>query len=93
MIKKILSSILIIAMLIPTAVFAETESVENKGYDKNQEQIEFLIAAGFIESKENKADYIASLRKCIRIALVNGYIDEYEMFKQKLNLIEERKNK
>ena len=61
--------------------------------EQHEERLSLLSVMGIAITEENKADYIASLRKCIRIALVNGYIDEYEMFKQKLNLIEERKNK
>ena len=61
--------------------------------EQHEERLSLLSVMGIEITEDNKADYIAGLRKCIRIALINGYIDEYELFKQKLNLIEERKKR
>ncbi len=56
--------------------------------EQHEERLSLLAVMGIEITNANKADYIASLRNCTRIALVNGYIDEYEFFKQKLTLIE-----
>lgn len=61
--------------------------------EQHEDRISLLAVMGIEITEANKADYIASLRKCIKIALLNGYVDEYEMFKQKLNLIEYRKKR
>ena len=61
--------------------------------EQHEERISLLTVMGIEITEANKADYIASLRNCIRTALQNGYIEEYEMFKQKLNLIEHRKKR
>ncbi|MBR6643462.1 MAG: glycosyltransferase family 2 protein [Lachnospiraceae bacterium] len=59
--------------------------------EQHEERLSLLAVLGIEITEDNKADYIASLKKCIRIALINGYIDEYELFKQKLSLIEQVK--
>ncbi len=59
--------------------------------EQHEERISLLSVMGIEITEDNKADYIATLRKCLRIALINGFIDEYEMIKQKLNLIEAKK--
>lgn len=61
--------------------------------EQHEERLSILAVMGIEITEDNKADYIASLRKCTRIALINGYIDEYEMLKQKLDLIEDGKKK
>lgn len=58
---------------------------------QHEERLSLLSVMGIGITESHKADYIASLRKCTRIALINGYIDEYELLKQKLILIEEGK--
>ena len=59
--------------------------------EQHEERLSLLTVMGIEITEDNKADYIATLRNCIRRALANGYIEEYELFKQKLNLIEEGK--
>lgn len=59
--------------------------------EQHEERISLLTIMGIEITEDNKADYIATIRNCMRIALENGYIDEYEMFKQKLKLMEDGK--
>ena len=61
--------------------------------EQHEERISLLTIMGIEITEDNKADYIATIRNCMRIALENGYIDEYEMFKQKLKLMEDGKKK
>lgn len=61
--------------------------------EQHEERISLLTIMGIEITEDNKADYVATIRNCMRIALENGYIDEYEMFKQKLKLMEDGKRK
>lgn len=61
--------------------------------EQHEERLSLLSVLGIAITEDNKNDYIASLKKCICIALKNGYINEYKMFKQKLDLIEAQKRR
>lgn len=55
--------------------------------EQHEERISLLSVMGIEITEDNKIDYIVSLQKCVTIALQNGYIDEYKMFRQKLDLL------
>lgn len=61
--------------------------------EQHEERIALLSVMGIEITESNRLDYIYWLRNCANIALNNGYIDEYEMIKQKLTLIDEYKKK
>lgn len=63
----------------------------NNIIEHHEERIALLTVMGIKITEENKADYIASLRNCMSQALTNGYVDEYKMIKQKLDLFENRR--
>lgn len=59
--------------------------------EQHEERLSLLSVMGIEITEANKTDYIACLRKCMKHALTNGYVDEYKFIKQKLDLIEDRK--
>jgi hypothetical protein len=61
--------------------------------EQHEERFALLSVMGIEITQANKDDYMACLRNCVKIALTNGYIDEYEFFRQKLLLLEEKSAK
>ncbi len=60
---------------------------------QHEERMALLSVMGIPVTESNKADYIATLKNCAHAALKNGFIDEYKMVKQRLDLIEEYNKK
>lgn len=61
--------------------------------EQHEERLALLSVMGIEITEDNKAEYVYWMRNCANIALNNGYIDEYNMLKQKLLLIEEAKKR
>lgn len=55
---------------------------------QHEERLALLSAMGVPITESNREDYKASLANCAAISLDNGYIEEYKMLRQKLDIIE-----
>lgn len=56
--------------------------------EHQEERISLLSVMGIAITEDNKRDYMFNLRNCAQAALQNGFINEYKMVKQKLDLLE-----
>ena len=61
--------------------------------EHNEERFSILTVLKIPASIDNINDYMAVLRNALNIASTNGYIEEYQMIKTKLDLIEQYNNK
>lgn len=56
--------------------------------EQHEERLALLAVLGITPTESNRLDYCESIKKCAKIALEQGYVEEYLWLKQKIDLIE-----